>query len=564
MIMKNKILPVLLSLTLLATGCKDQNLSESHESITESSMPAEKLEISGINHIGIREYTTLTCSFNGKIVSPQWTTSNKKIATISSKGMVKGLSIGDVTINANYNGLNASFDLSVTESWALASVVSRLSKTSYSMTVTGDGGLYDSMSSPTFSLDVYSNGIYYHSKNNVDFIENRGIGIYDKKMFGYTVKDSGEIDQAVIFRDQSGSLDSSFYGLSVLPSTYYQVDLREDNTYDMTSVSAGQYLQALYFLMATQFMSEDQSDFVTELKSTIASLTMEVKNEYSFVATLGFGKKTEDETDITTTVTLTFNTLPDVTCPLVDSYLKTNTPSYPEIYPEITKAYELAKNHNYTRDLGTYTDKDKNLKINIGNGLFTNDYVFIEFNPEYIEETKGSYTDNPLVSRGYIDIKGKKDYEDGSYAFTIGDGKVQLGTRVLNNLGKAYQHWYDFYENLTMILDMLKPDFYTFDRIKTENSIGGNEFGSYSSIGASITSELFSDYLQMIDGMTSAGMLLSIDLSETNPSSSIINIGGLFSYNSNLAYQYDSYPYTNFNKTSSPLMDSFLSSLTDC
>ena len=65
----------------------------------------------------------------------------------------------------------------------------------------------------------------------------------------------------------------------------------------MTSVSAGQYLQALYFLMATQFMSEDQSDFVTELKSTIASLTMEVKNEYSFVATLGFGKKTEDETE---------------------------------------------------------------------------------------------------------------------------------------------------------------------------------------------------------------------------------------------------------------------------
>ena len=101
--------------------------------------------------------------------------------------MVKGLSIGDVTINANYYGLNASFALSVTESWALASVVSRLSKTSYSITVTGDGGLYDSMSSPTFSLDVYSNGIYYHSKNNVDFIENRGIGIYNKKMFVISV-----------------------------------------------------------------------------------------------------------------------------------------------------------------------------------------------------------------------------------------------------------------------------------------------------------------------------------------------------------------------------------------
>ena len=431
------------------------------------------------------------------------------------------------------------------------------------MVVTGDGGLYDSMSSPSFSMDVYSNGIYYHSENNVDFIDSCGIGIYDSKMFRYTVNNSGEIDEATIFRDQSATLDSTYYGLSILPSNYYQVDLREDNTYDMTSTSGGQYLQALYFLMATQFMSSEQTDFVTELKSSIASLTMEVKNEYSFVATLGFGKKTEDETDITTTVTLEFSTLSDVTCPIVDSYLKANTPAYPEIYPEITKAYELAKNHNYTRNLGTYTDSSKNLKINIGKGLFTNDYVFVEFNPEYIEETKDSYEDNPLVSRGYIDIKGKKDYDDGSYAFSIIDGKVQLGTRVLNNLGKSYQHWYEYYENLTMILDMLKPDFYTFDKIKTGDSIGGTEFGSYSSIGASITNELFSDYLQVIDGMTSAGILLSIDLSESSPSSSIINIGGLFSYSGNLAYQYDDYPYTNFNNTSSPLIESFLTSLTN-
>ncbi len=560
--MKKRILPVFLSLALLASGCSETTESTTAPSeTTESGEKQEELEISGINHIGIREYTTLTCTIGGRVVSPEWSTSNKKIATISTKGMVKGLALGDVTITATYNGHTAKFDMSITESWALSSVVGRISKGSYQVTVTGDGGAYDSMSSPTYSYEVYSNGIYYHSENHKDFIQNCGIGYYEDKLFSYTANDNDEIDDAMILRNQTVALTSSYYGLSTLSSNYYQMDLREDNTYDMTTSSAVTYLEALYFLMGTQFVSETQTDFMTELQKSIVSLDMTVVNEYAFTATLGFGTKEEDDIDIATTITLSIKSIEESTCPVIDNYLENNTPAYPEIYSNITKLYQLSKSHNYVRDLGTYTGLDKTIPI--GSGIFTENYVLVQYNDEYIEETKESYTENPLVSHGYIDIYGKTEYEDGCYEFTITDDNVVLGSRILNDQGKFYSHWYEFYENITLILEMLEPDFYTFEAVKTSEALITGEFASYSPIGASITEELFASYLELDSNLKSAGILLHLDYSESNPNSSIANIGGLFTYNGSLTYQYSKYAYTNFNKAASPIMDSFLSSLTD-
>lgn len=561
--MKRKILPILLSLVLLSTGCAGTTETTSPSTSTDSSIKEdeEELEITGIDHIGIREYTTLACTFDGKVISPEWSSSNKKIATISTKGMVKGLALGEVTITATYNGHSAKFALSVTESWALSSVVSRINKGSYQVSVCGDGGLYDSMSDPSFAYEVYSNGIYYHSANHTDFIQNCGIGYYEDKLFSYTADEKNVIDSAMILRNQTVSLSNCYYGLGTLSSNYYQMDLREDNTYDMTTSSAATYLEALYFMMGTQFVSSTQTDFMTELQKSIVSLTMKVENEYAFTATLGFGTKEDDNIDINTTITLYISSIEDKTCPIIDNYLKTNTPVYPSIYPAITKMYELSKSHNYIRSLGTYTGI--NISIPIGNGIFTENYAFTEYTDDYIEETKDSYTENPLCSHGYIDIHGKEEYEDGSYAFTVVDGKVVLGSRVLNNQGKFYSHWYEFYENLTLILEMLESDFYTFESVKTGEALIIGEFASYSPIGASITEDLFSSYLEMDSNLKSSGILLHLDYSDSNPSSSIANIGGLFSYNGNLVYQYSKYPYTNFNKASSPLLDTFLSSLTD-
>ncbi len=557
--MRKKILPVLLSLMLLSTGCSNTpNTSESSPT-TESTERQAELQISGVDHIGIREYTTLTCTFDGKVISPEWTSSNKKIATISTKGMVKGLSLGDVTITATYNGHSAKFNMSITESWALSSVVSRISKGSYQVSVVGDGGQYDSMSDPSFEMEVYPNGIYYHSENHEDFIQNCGIGYYENKLFNYTASDNDEIESATILRNQSMLLSNCYYGISLIPANYYQTDLREDNTYDMSNVSTNAYLKSLYFMMGTQFVSSSQTDFMTELKNSLVSIEMKVINEYAYTVTLGFGTTNDAETDITTTITLSIKSLDVDSCPIIDQYLKNNAPAYPTIYSAITKMYELSKSHNYIRDLGTYKGIDTTIPI--GKGIFTENYVLVQYNDEYVEETKDAYSDNPLYSHGYIDIKGKAEYEDGSYSFNIVDNKVELRSRVLNSQGKFYSHWYEYYENITLILEMLEPDFYTFESVKTE-ALKNGEFASYSSIGASITKELFSDYASM-DGITCSGILLHLDYSDSNPSSSIANIGGLFTYNSQLVYEYSKYSYTSFNKASSSIMDDFLSSLTD-
>ncbi len=559
--MKRRILPALLSLVLFVSGCAGNTEADDSSDATESSIVEDALEITGIDHIGIREYTTLTCTFGGKVISPEWSSSNKKIATISTKGMVKGLALGEVTITASYNGHSAKFNLSITESWALPSVVSRINKGSYQVSVAGDGGSFDSMSDPTFAYEVYSNGLYYHSTNHVDFLTNCGIGYYEDKLFSYTADKNNAIDSATILRNQSLSITNYYYGLSKLPSKCYQMDLREDNTYDMTKSSAATSLEYLYFMMGTQFVSSEQTDFMTELQKSIVSLTMKVENENAFTATLGFGTSEEDDTDITTTITLYISSIEDKTCPVVDQYLKENTPAYPAIYPSITKMYELSKSHNYIRDLGTYAAVDGSIPI--GSGIFTENYVLVQYTDDYIEATKSSYTDSPLYSHGYVDIKGKAEYEDGSYEFSIIDGKVVLVSRELNNQGKFYSHWYEYYENLTLILEMLEPDFYTFESVKTGESMITGEFASYSSIGASITEELFSSYMDLYTELTSAGILLHLDYSDSNPNSSIANIGGLFYYNSNLVYQYSKYSYSNFNKASSTIMDNFLSSLTD-
>ncbi len=560
----HKKLPLLLLIPSLLVGCQNTDTpTESSTPNTEPAKPVEKLEITGVTHIGVREYTTMTCSYQGKLISPQWTSSDKKVATVSTTGMVKGISIGDVTITASYNGLSSDFSLSVTESWALSSVVSRIASSSYQVKMTGEGGDFDSMSNPSFTLDCYENGFYYEGGDSDAFVADYGVGVDAKKRNFYYEKDAtGKISNALYFRDQSLGITSRFYGLSILPATYYRMDLREDNTYDLMNNSLSAYFQALYFFMGTQFISTEEKDFMEELQSSVLSLTMTVNGTNSLTVNMGFGRKVDEEEIIDETIKLEIQSLADKNDAILASFLDTSSPAFPEVYPEITKLYELSKNHNYTRDFGNYTGDG--ISIHIGQSYFTDKYIFIEYTPEYLEETKGAYEENPLISRGYVDIYGKKDYQDGSYYFEYKDGKVNVGSREMNSsTGKFYSHWYDFYENLTLILDMLSDDFYMFDRIQASGSAFAKEFGSYSQIGASITEELFSDYLQAISGMTASGIILSIDYSDENPSDTIAMVGGLFTYNSNLAYDFQKYPYTKFNTTSSKVMDDFLNSLID-
>ena len=543
-----KSLPLLLSLAILPSCGNTIN----HDSTTvlDSENTEKKLVISGAEHLGVREYINLTCSFGGKIVSPKWASSDNSIATVSSVGMVKGMKIGTCEILASYNGETASFTINVTDSWALSSVVTRLRNSSYHLSVTGDGGEYDSMVDPHFEMDVYQNSFYFNSPNAQDYVADYGCAMTSDGMYFSYSKENNAVKDAVYFRDQGIALSSRYYGLSILSGNYYTADLDYENTYDMSNST---YLKALYFLIGTQFVNNNHTEYMTELKGSILSLVFTVNSEKSFTAVMGFG---DEELGTITTITMKFDALDTSSDPVINEYLKTKNPEYPEVYSDITNLYELSKNHNYTRDLGNYTKGDGS-KIHIGNVYYTEDYYFCEYNSEYIEETKDTIQ---YTSKGVIDIYGKTEVKDGCYNFTIVDGEVVLGERDKTTLGFFYDHWYDYCENLTLILDTLYDDFYSFDSVST-GEINYPEYGSYCDTAASLTSEIFNEYVSAIDGLTSAGMLLAIDYNEKDPNNSLCNIGGLFTYNSQVAYQYSKYPYSKFNKTSSKLIDDYLASL---
>lgn len=523
---------------------------------TSESTAESKLVITGADHLSVREYITLTCTLEGKEVSPVWSIDDSSIATISSTGMVKGKAYGNAVVTATYTSLqygklSCDYSITVEDSWAVSSVVNKLAKNGYTMKFSGDTGDFAYSTDPTFTVSYYKNSFDFSATDESMFVSDFYYGVANDLMFSYTKDSSGNIQNAEYLRYQESNVMSIDYNLSTLASSYYPTTINADNVYEITS----DYIHGLFFYMGIQYMTKDHSDFATELQTANRALTFTILSSDSFDALFEF---TDDNGFLLGEFTFEFRANETSTDPKVDDYLKTNTPSYPEVFPEITKIYELTKNHNYSRKFGQYTKSD-GTKFDIGQGYFTEKYAYQYYTDEYIEASKPYGTE--YVSKGYIDIYGKKGYADGSYAFTIeGNTKVVIGDRVTNNYGYPYSHWYDYYENATLILELLESDFYTFMELDNSDALG-QTFGSASETAKSMTEELFSYYTEM--GLTTSGFAIDIKYDESNPNNSTLNFGGLFTYESSNYYVWDDYPYSDFNTTKSDFMDDFLASLED-
>lgn len=77
------------------------------------------------------EGKSYTLKLSGTTKKPQWSTSNKKVATVSSKGVVKGISPGTATITAKVSSKKYTCKVTVKEVFNAKKAIEHLSATDY-------------------------------------------------------------------------------------------------------------------------------------------------------------------------------------------------------------------------------------------------------------------------------------------------------------------------------------------------------------------------------------------------------------------------------------------------
>ena len=535
--------------TTSSEGSAVPTVSEPSISESKPSEAVKELVIRGTNHVGIREYVTLTATYGNQAVQPKWTSEDSKIAEVSSKGRVKGLSLGTTTIHAAYEGIVADFEIKVTESYALSSLVQRRTKNGYRLSVSSSGNRFTD--SRSFSLDVYQNEFDYNSSSSVLIPSYGRAKDGQGKVFAFSLE-NGQIQSPLYLRDQTITLPNSFLGLVF--SSYYPTSIKQDNTYEFdSSTTAGTSLLSSYFEMAVQFYQETKKDNASGLKTKRKGLRFTVKDDSSFTAELTFS-------DNESSIKMDFSRKnKENYSQAISTYLNENVPSYPEVYPDRNRLYEISQGYNYRNDFGDYINKAENKTIHIGYRYYTDKYIFNFYENDYIEETKDSYQDDPLISHGFVDIQGKKNIPDGSYSFTVENGKVVLGQRQKDSSGNNYSHWYQYQATPTYYLNVLKDEFYCFESVTNDTTDKGNQYVSKSDKAATITNNLFSDIIQLLSA-SPVGLRFALNEKE---GCTAFSIGGLFSLQNTYFYDYYKYDFVNIGTTSSALLDNYLLSLED-
>ncbi len=550
-----------LSLTLLSFNFYSCNHSQVSEDSTSSESTKKTLTLEKKDRIGIREYFQLKAYLGEDECEVSYISSNKKVATVSSSGLLKGIALGKTTIEATLNSdssIKTSFELEVIDSMEPEVVLRRyLNSTSY--VVTGEGYYNDDTSQ--YSLD-YEENFYSDSyeftlkgKGSQPFIGSYGISYDVNNAFMYG-KQNNEVVGAQYFRKGISDYHVMITDVTDLPLSSLRVNqLNDENSYEIEDQS---FVEACV-LMLTQNMSSQ--DIMMDLYTNLKNITINIISPYEFKLDYGFITY-----NIDASFSLHFHDLGNKENEALHNYLKNHKVVVPETYDDITKVKELSANHNFYCELGTYTKEDKT-SISMGKSYYTEDYCFIDYSDEYIEETKETYT---YVDNGYINLEGKQDYEDGVYEFTaskdeennivytIGDMITETGY-----LGLRYLKYYDYVENLALIMDQMQTVLYSFEETSTddyENLKDYKEYASWTTFGSYIAKEIFSDLVST--GMFSPmGIILSINYDEQEPSNTKVRYGGLFDVMGNMTYYYSDFEYTGFGKAKVESLDNFLASL---
>lgn len=551
------LLLVTTTFSFLMASCGEQNNSSS------SVIQKGNLYIEGATSVGLREYIELTAKINDVKEDVRWESSNKEVATISSTGLVKGISVGEATITATSKkdeSKKATYAITVRESMQIGLVFNRfVNSTYYELDATGNVLTSSVQGSMAFHEDYYENSYFFTpTLENSLLLPSYGLGNDQVGTYVYNMSND-TISQAIYLRSSYTSYKDVLMEMNDINSvgvSLTSISLREDNTYEVTNTS----MMGLFFYMWTQNLDVNQSA-LSSLQSSLAqsmqSATIHITSPYSFEVSLNFASSVQD-------AKLTFSHLNENNKnTLLENYLSNHAVTYPEVDPAVLSMKELAKNHNYYRDLGTYTDTTTGTKTPIGKVYYSEDGIYYDFNEEYID-----ITGIDAYDYGYVNISGKEGYEDGFYAFTNkrnekGEQEFVLGkmSQESSYSGKRYTKYYEYIENLTLVTSYLEGKEYTFTPVSTSDYDSTyHQFTSDAEEALNICYSIFSDEINAFDA-TPVGLMLAVHIDEENASNSVVNYGIYMAVSGNYGYLYSSYAYSGFGSVTIPVIENFLASL---
>lgn len=521
----------------------------------------QKLVITGADTVGLYEYVTLQATIGDQNCPVAWSSSDRNIATVSSSGMVKGMALGKAMICAQSKEdekIKAEFQIEVRESMQVGLVLERFqSGRPYRVKASGSVGLTD-VNFVFSGEETYYRDSYVFDSEGDPYVKSYGIGKTSAGCFVYHRDDRTVLD-AEMMRNECFDYREVLFGLHDLSvASFYSVTLREDHTY---AIGDSTLQDAFYSMLMQNFDRDAYGQEISSLARALTELKIVVKTPYSFRLLYEFSSISGHLGN----ACLDLELLPEGTDQILDSYLSSNEISKPEVYQPISDLIELVSDHNYVRSLGTYEKKD-GTRFAIGECHYTPDYVYFDFSDEYIAEMKKS--DEEYRDYGYINIPECASYEEGVYAFTYEeDESGQMGLRIgaryeeKNSQGDFYKKYYDFYENITWILELMNNKLYTFQKTATADyGAGYDEFISDCTLSCQIASGLFSD---LVDGLgaTSEGLIFSMKIDTSDESASFFNYGILVSLSGSVGYYYSTFPYTRFHQAGIAHMEAFLESL---
>ncbi len=538
---------ILLSLAILLSSC-GKNSTASNKKTNTSSQNSQtetikkKLALEGRDNIGKGEYFTFSVLLDGEKLDSsmvEFTSSDKSILTISSTGIVKGIALGKAIVTAKYkkdNSVKATKEIEVTESMVPDNVIKNFIREK-TYTIQTDWNI-QSLNNVTSYIQYYQDSIIY--KNDT---ESHGFGNSDDGVFTYEIVND-QIQNPVLLRNYYENYQSMFITLANLSGFSFPKTLSEDNFYPIENNST---LIQSFFLQVAQFESFTTEEIQNVLKSTTRG-DFEVISPTEFKVSLYF-----NDSDY---AFLTFRKNDTKNDTRLEEYLKTNHIQKPELLPAIENIYKLSKNHNYYRDLGTFTKRD-GTKIPIGKCYYTKNYIYFDYSDEYIEENKDDETFS-VTRHGLIELHNNS--YDGVYNFEVnkedGNMEVIVKDKYIDE-GRTYDHYYDSYENITLIFDYLQNEMFRFvlntgddEAKKTSMFYNDGPLAKY------LTTQLFQSILSL-GGLTSAGILLTISYDSKNTSNSEVLLGGIFTVSDDSSTQYynQKYSYTGFNSVKIDYLD---------
>lgn len=528
----------------------------------------ETLLIKGNNQVGINEYIDLSAYLNDELTNDViWSSSDPSIASVSSIGMVKGLKVGTVIIScvlSNNKNVSNTFEVSVHESYSLSNVMGKFikDKVAYKTSVNNTIKINNQNIDIKFEEKYYTDS-YLFISSSIDYESSFGYGEENDTTIVYHYDYNNEITNAEFLRTEVYNYRSLTYDLQDLSiNDFANYNLNDNNEYEILENNTKTTF--ISFINQNFNTTNDKTSIYQSLSNGLTSLKIKIQDENNFSAIYDFSSSI---------VTMNFSLINEENI-LLNNYLSKNSIGKPAVESDILKIKELARNHNYIRDLGRYVDTvdGKKIEINMGTCYYTENYIYYDFTDEYIEyynahpELQINNSNKTLFDFGYVNISSKTTKSDGVYYFEYKsiDGEMKLMVsndkyREENNFTN-YTKYYEFIENLTWIMDYTNDKLFTYEKTNTNTfDESYNEYVSNSLDCADITYYLFQDYITAFDA-TPLGLFLAYKNADEEKDC-VVYVGAYLYVKGAGVFDYQNYSYSGFNSSNVKLIDDYLLNL---